>query len=308
MKNYLLKKFRLRMNSIETGSGLSELTKTLVFNGFPRQTADVLEAYSTKNQPWLAIGTPWITEDATSWLEKNINQTDRVLEYGGGRSTLWWASKVESVTCVETSPEWATSLLLYAYSRPELLKKLRIHFIPAEWNPQFTTNGLRSYWKANRSSITHNDATILERDFVDSQFPGTNIILFDGSIRNTLFVYKMTVLDLSQVEIIVIDNTESPITSFLADELIPSEFERHDFAAAPGDIIPSHQKGKHMTSIFVKKSRRTLEIPTRYPTSMTLEQRQKHMHESDEDIEKAKSRVFKIKSHLADNLGLSLES
>ena len=49
---------------------------------------------------------PWVTPAAVKLLELWLQPTDDVFEWGSGRSTLWMAPRVRSVTSVETNQEW----------------------------------------------------------------------------------------------------------------------------------------------------------------------------------------------------------
>jgi hypothetical protein len=50
---------------------------------------------------------PWLTLAAIEWLDAVLDPNDTVFEWGSGSSTLWFASRVKSVTSIEDSPEWA---------------------------------------------------------------------------------------------------------------------------------------------------------------------------------------------------------
>lgn len=49
---------------------------------------------------------PWYTYPAISYLSLLNFDGLRVLEFGGGQSTIWWADRAQRVTTVETDPEW----------------------------------------------------------------------------------------------------------------------------------------------------------------------------------------------------------
>jgi predicted O-methyltransferase YrrM len=49
---------------------------------------------------------PWLTADAISILSTLLRKTDDGLEYGSGRSTLWFAKRTRSLISIEDSPEW----------------------------------------------------------------------------------------------------------------------------------------------------------------------------------------------------------
>jgi predicted O-methyltransferase YrrM len=56
----------------------------------------------------LELQLPWISYSAIEELEHLLTQNSRVVEFGGGGSTIFFAKRVQSVLCIESSPEWAT--------------------------------------------------------------------------------------------------------------------------------------------------------------------------------------------------------
>jgi hypothetical protein len=53
---------------------------------------------------------PWFTYPAIRFLHRIARRTWRVLEYGSGNSTRWWAARVAEVVAVEHDPAWAGPL------------------------------------------------------------------------------------------------------------------------------------------------------------------------------------------------------
>jgi predicted O-methyltransferase YrrM len=54
----------------------------------------------------LEIGYPWVTFGAIIALEAIVNKEMRVLEFGCGGSTIFWARNCKSVKSYESNPEW----------------------------------------------------------------------------------------------------------------------------------------------------------------------------------------------------------
>lgn len=50
--------------------------------------------------------TPWLTASAIHLLDSWLRPTDVGLEWGSGRSTIWFAGKVGRLTSIEDSREW----------------------------------------------------------------------------------------------------------------------------------------------------------------------------------------------------------
>lgn len=53
---------------------------------------------------------PWITRAATDILNQLLHSTDSAVEWGAGRSTLWFAQRLRWLRSVESSPEWYKSV------------------------------------------------------------------------------------------------------------------------------------------------------------------------------------------------------
>jgi predicted O-methyltransferase YrrM len=51
-------------------------------------------------------GLPWLSPQAIKILEQQLQKTDVGLEFGSGRSTLWFARRVSFLTSVEHNAEW----------------------------------------------------------------------------------------------------------------------------------------------------------------------------------------------------------
>lgn len=51
-------------------------------------------------------GVPWIAPAAVEFLAGYLKPTDQMLEFGSGRSTLWFAERVHHITAVEHNPDW----------------------------------------------------------------------------------------------------------------------------------------------------------------------------------------------------------
>ena len=49
---------------------------------------------------------PWITRTAYDVLDSYLRKTDVGLEFGSGRSTVWFAKRVARLTSVESDPGW----------------------------------------------------------------------------------------------------------------------------------------------------------------------------------------------------------
>ena len=55
---------------------------------------------------WLHPDLPWLTSDAVVLLEQLLRPSDEGLEFGSGRSTIWFAKRSKHLVSVEHSAEW----------------------------------------------------------------------------------------------------------------------------------------------------------------------------------------------------------
>jgi SAM-dependent methyltransferase len=49
---------------------------------------------------------PWLTPQAIHILDEWLRPSDRVFEWGSGRSTRWFAARVAHITSIEHNPQW----------------------------------------------------------------------------------------------------------------------------------------------------------------------------------------------------------
>lgn len=59
-----------------------------------------------RGEDTLKIGYPWLTYGAIIAIESRVNKEMKVLEFGSGGSTIFWANNCKSVKSYETNPEW----------------------------------------------------------------------------------------------------------------------------------------------------------------------------------------------------------
>ena len=49
---------------------------------------------------------PWIAQDAVRFLDRALQKNHSALEWGSGRSTRWFAARVEKILSIEQDPQW----------------------------------------------------------------------------------------------------------------------------------------------------------------------------------------------------------
>jgi len=67
---------------------------------------------------------PWYTYPAVDFLDGKDLSGKRVLEFGAGQSTLWWAGKAAQVVSFEHDPEWVARLISH------LPPSVQLHRVP----------------------------------------------------------------------------------------------------------------------------------------------------------------------------------
>lgn len=193
---------------------------------------------------------PWMTEGLVAWLDKNILPSDRVLEFGGGASTVWWAERSAFTYTLEAAPHWAPLLIEKMAARPNLLAKWSMGFIPCEWTVGPASP--KDYWRKNRSALSDDQAEELMRAYeIIPTWLKPSIIVIDGSIRpRTAVTTAEYVRDRSDVRLIVVDNMETmaPYARGIFDDYEEIPFHEYDLAK-----IPPHQNGKWCSSVFVRR-------------------------------------------------------
>lgn len=71
-------------------------------------------------RPTLQQRVPWLPFALVDYLGPLLNSDDRVFEFGGGGSTLWFAERVGSVVTVEHDAEWLTVLASKTVDTPNV--------------------------------------------------------------------------------------------------------------------------------------------------------------------------------------------
>src|SRR5690606_20790053 len=148
----------------------------------------------------------WINFSANDFLEKYHRPDMRVFEYGGGASTLFWASRVKAVTTVEHDEQW--SINIAAKSRQLRIDNAEVHHISAESDPHFGQKRIASITDCSSDDPLHH-GKYFER-YVNKilGFPGahSDMVMVDRHARPSCVATAR-----SKVEsggILLLDNTE----------------------------------------------------------------------------------------------------
>lgn len=216
----------------------------------------------------LSIGTPWFAADAVEWLEHNLSSDDTVVEFGGGRSTVFLLARCRRVTTFETSPPWTAALLGYLLEHPALYRRWQLNHVPVDWSPNWSERAA-GYWGGHEGSLTYATARQMERAYLEEagRAGGSTVLVVDGGMRSHLFVLFAETGVFARSEIVVIDNTEQKFPGLFFEANPLPGFRRFDFVAGSfdGDVLPLTD-GRQITTVFVREDRlaRVVDVETEH--------------------------------------------
>lgn len=161
---------------------------------------------------------PWYTYSCIDLLEHRDYKGRRVLEFGGGQSTLWWAARADSVVSIEGDPEWHAQI---AKRKPQ---NVDLHLVSVASKEAFL---------ADVASIVGQDP---QREF--------DVIVIDADYREDLAAPALRLL--SEDGALICDDAESYGFYEATKDL---DAQRVDFFGfSPGVVLP------HCTSIYYRGS------------------------------------------------------
>jgi len=172
-----------------------------------------MAAVSKNGQPL-----PWYTYSAIDFLKYRNYEEKTVLEFGGGQSTLWWASQARHVISLEGDRQW------YEKIKSQVPSNVDLRFVSMENKEK------------NVAEVT--------RELEGRKISKYDIIIIDGLYRREMI--PIAVDHLADDGIIICDNAEGYgfWEGFKESSLWRVDF----FGNAPGVVLP------HATSIFFRPS------------------------------------------------------
>lgn len=190
---------------------------------------------------------PWMTPAAVDFLELNVRSTDRVIEFGGGGSSRWWAKRAQFTYTVDASPRWAPNIIREMAEHPDLLAKWSMLFVPCDWFSK--PSNAKEYWTRNADHLDSTAVDRLENLYTHIPFH-PDIIVVDGSVRPQCCIAAGKYSSRNAVRMIVVDNMET--LEPIAEEAF-SHLQRMDFPETDPALIPDHQNGQWCTSVFLDR-------------------------------------------------------
>lgn len=183
-----------------------------------------LAAVTRKGEPL-----PWYTYPCIHFLQFRDFQGKKVLEFGGGQSTLWWAGRAERVVTLDPSGPWCERL------KTLVPANVTLHEIPMD-SPAACVEKVNAVFDAN-------------------EYGPFDVIVIDGMYR-----YEMIEIALrlrSETGVVIADDAE--IHGF-HEGFKPSGLQRIDFFGhQPAAFLP------HCTSIFFDRESFLFSPETRIP-------------------------------------------
>lgn len=127
---------------------------------------------------------PWIAPDAVRLLTSMLRPSDRGVEYGSGRSTLWFAERVGHLTSVEHDQQWFSAVSAKLVDR----KLTNVNYILAPRDQPDARGDISNY------TLTALSFTDLSIDFA----------LIDGLYRE--HITKLIIPKVKHGGLLIIDN------------------------------------------------------------------------------------------------------
>lgn len=115
---------------------------------------------------------PWLTSQAVEFLSQWLRPTDVAFEWGSGRSTLWFAKRVQRLTSVEHDPHWYK--IVQRQLQNQGVQNVLYHLIELE-----NDKGMKQYVRA----IDAVDDAQLDFVIVDGRLRGECALAALGKLR-----------------------------------------------------------------------------------------------------------------------------
>lgn len=139
---------------------------------------------------------PWNTYPYIKFIEQRLKNNFDVFEFGSGNSTMWYASRVQSVKAVENDKTWFEKI---SKSKPENVELVH-------------------------QDLTDKDKYVNEVTVANKKY---HLIIIDG--RNRVESLRASIQNLREDGVIVFDNSDLPIYKEAINILEKNAFKKIDF-------------------------------------------------------------------------------
>lgn len=165
---------------------------------------------------------PWYTYPAIDFLQRRCFAGKRVLEFGGGQSTLWWAERAREVVTMEGDPQW------YGKIKDRMPANVDLRLVTMQDRP------------SNVLAVNTALCSIQQRGGASLY----DVIVIDGLYREDMV--NVACRYLAPNGVILFDNADS---YDIQDRFTNRGMDRIDFyGTAPGVLLP------HCTSLYFRGS------------------------------------------------------
>ena len=183
---------------------------------------------------------PWITFKAIDFLDSNLKSTDKVFEYGGGGSTLFFAKRVADIVTVEHNEEWFK--ILSETIAQKNIKGWKGNFVlpvkgdlvvpPDFANPEhYSADDVPSYGYNYKDYVSVIDA------YADDYF---DCVIVDGRSRPACI--KHSISKIKKGGFLVLDNSDRKYYLTQTESLLADKFDKiiGDFGPSPYAQVFTH--------------------------------------------------------------------
>ena len=226
--------FYLNQNTDEMLNNLSieYLTKT----GY-------LESISFKAPIRNGLPIPWITYPALEFLEQTVSSNSRILEFGGGFSTLFWALRGNPIIYLENNDLWDNSILETSLEFSSILRG------SIQQISKLLTDDMKSQIDLNLvKEVTISKFAFSEQlnQLFTDQINQSDLVVIDGDFRNYFLDLCSSSTTVSQI---VLDNSDRNEYDIGINCMLKAGWTKIDFHGL-GPINPYGWT----TSIFLNKN------------------------------------------------------
>lgn len=184
--------------------------------------------YLNPDRSSISDHSPWISFPAIDFLKRNLELGNKIFEYGGGGSTLFFLDRVNEVITVEHNPEWFQVLKqsITAANKNKWEGNLILPE-PIQIKQSLNISDPEHYYSydQNYDKMTFKNYASYIDKFKDEYF---DVVLIDGRARPSCI--KHSINKIKKGGLLILDNAErnyylKNTTSFLQDfKLILSKF------------------------------------------------------------------------------------
>jgi predicted O-methyltransferase YrrM len=170
---------------------------------------------------------PWITYGALDFIDSRLRPGMRVLEFGAGGSTLFFADRRADLVTIEHAPEWAEEVSEAVGERADFVWELHlVEPVASEANGALNTTDPDSFASTHRGDEgkSFEDYVRTIDRYPDAEF---DLVLVDGRARASCF--KRALPKVRRGGFVVLDDSERP--QYRDTMALPAEDEwrRRDF-------------------------------------------------------------------------------